>query len=97
MSTGPIADDAPPCDQLEVTRSGSDERQTYRVFDHVTVYITVAESTAHSPSVHLELFAKPSRIQAKDKLADPDTLKVHADAEMIEVRMICGCSYRGVD
>ncbi|CDS37889.1 dis3 exonuclease 1 [Echinococcus multilocularis] len=80
----------PPCDQLEVVKPNG-ARQSYRIFDHVTVYITIAESTAHSLGLRLELYAKEPKGRKKGKVNQPqpiiagdDGFKMHADAEMVE-------------
>lgn len=83
----------PACDQLEVVKSDG-ARQSYRIFDHVTVYITIAESTAHSLGLRLELYAKApkGRKREKNELSRPiaegdDGFKMRADAEMVEVSL----------
>lgn len=69
-------------------------RQTYRVFDHVIVHITVSESTAHSLGLRLTLHAKPPAVKYSEGKATTgaakaaptdDGLKSRADAEMVEV------------
>lgn len=89
---------AAPCDKLEVVRPGV-ERQVYQIFDHVTVYITVAESTAHGLGLRLELYAKPPK-EASNKrgtkvlvnqpkpVSGDEGFKMRTDAEMIEVGML---------
>ncbi|KAL5971885.1 DIS3-like exonuclease 1 [Taenia solium] len=91
----PVSTDAgsiglPICDQLEVVKSNGG-RQSYRIFDHVTVYITIAESSAHSLSLRLELYAKVPKRRKRGKIELPlpiargdDGFKMHADAEMVE-------------
>ncbi|KAL5104674.1 DIS3-like exonuclease 1 [Taenia crassiceps] len=90
VSTDTESTGLPPCDQLEVVKSDG-ARQSYRIFDHVTVYITIAESTAHSLGLRLELYAKAPKGRNKGKIGPPRTFargdegfKMHADAEMVE-------------
>ncbi|VDM19023.1 unnamed protein product [Hydatigera taeniaeformis] len=78
------------CDQLEVVKPDG-ARQSYRVFDHVTVYITTFESTAHGLSLRLELYAKASKGRKRGKIelprpivGDDSGYKMHADVEMVE-------------
>lgn len=77
------------CDQLEVVNSKG-ERQAYRIFDHVTVRITVAESTAHGLGLRLDLIAKPACViqatsQSSLKQMGDKDLKAHANEEIIDV------------
>uniref|UniRef100_A0A5K3F2M3 DIS3-like exonuclease 1 n=1 Tax=Mesocestoides corti TaxID=53468 RepID=A0A5K3F2M3_MESCO len=93
-ASSPAADLQSPalnCDKLEVVMrqaDGTESRQTYQVFDHVTVHITVAESTAHSLGLRLELHArattKAPRNPQTDQRSKGDELKLRSDAEMIE-------------
>nr|CUU99529.1 hypothetical transcript [Hymenolepis microstoma] len=80
------------CDQLEVVRPFV-SRQSYRVFDHVIVHITVSESTAHSLGLRLTLHAKPplanssggkAKTSATNVASADDGLKSRADVEMVE-------------
>lgn len=86
------------CDQLEVVRPDG-ARQAYRVFDHVTVHITVAESTAHSLGLRLQLHAKLPRKESQvgnvedaakktESRNGEDALRMRADAEMVEVGVV---------
>lgn len=62
---------------LEVERRG--ERQHLRLFDHVTVRVSVGESHTHGLSLRLELIRAGERAEGGGKVES-------AKAEMIEVR-----------
>ena len=89
----PSKEGLPPCDQLEVVKPNGGKRQAYRIFDHVTVHITVAESNTHSLGLRLELYAKPQPKRRGGNLVDQPksanvAFKLSTDAEMVEVRRI---------
>ncbi|CAL8089073.1 unnamed protein product [Calicophoron daubneyi] len=65
------------CGHLEVRKMATNETQTYRVFDHVTVSIHVSESVAHGLGLRLELLTGP-RASTKDDetlTVDPKQVK----------------------
>lgn len=91
-STGSSGALLPNCDQLEVTRQGG-KTQCYRIFDHVSVHITVQDSAAHGLGLRLELKGKPvpaASSSSKVTKQDPagDELKIRADQEMIDVSVL---------
>ncbi|KAL3312654.1 DIS3 mitotic control, partial [Cichlidogyrus casuarinus] len=61
---------------LQVSKPGSSNKQIYRLFDHVKVYVDVRESTAHGVTLHLTLAGLADPPVAKPAAAENDGKKL---------------------